>query len=101
MQFSLLSTSRLATPPVFSLSFNVSDGPPTIVECTLNGGNIPILLKLSRVIVNGTGSITKVTVNDLTEAGNYQCTILNNRVFAGNISNVIAVSSTSSLNVSG
>ena len=101
MQFSLLSTSRLATPPVFSLSFNVSDGPPTIVECTLNGGNIPISTKLSRVIVNGTGSITRVTVNDLTEAGNYQCNILNNRVFAGNISNVIAVKNTSSSSVSG
>ena len=84
MQLSLLSTSRLATPPVFSLSFNVSDGPPTIVECTLNGGNIPILLKLSRVIVDGTESITRVTVTNL-QASNYQCTIFNNRVFAGTI----------------
>ena len=100
MQFSLLSTSRVATPPVFSLSFNVSDGPPTIVECTLNGGNIPILLKLSRVIVDGTESITRVIVTDL-QAGNYQCTILNNRVFAGTIGGVTAISSTSSLNVSG
>ena len=101
MQFSLLSTSRLATPPVFSLSFNVSDGPPTVVECTLNGGNIPIFTKLSRVIVDGTESITRVTVTDLTEAGNYKCNILNNRVFAGTIGDVTAVSSTSSLSVSG
>ena len=101
MQFSHLSTSRLATPPAFSLSFKVSDGPPTIVECTVNGRNIPISTKLSRVIVNGTGSITRVTVTDLTEAGNYQCTILNNRVFDGTINGVSAVSSTSSLSVSG
>ena len=102
MQFSLFSTNRLATPPVFSLSFNVSDGPPTIVECTLNGVDIfPILPKLSRVIVNGTESVTRVTVTDLTEAGNYQCTVLNNRVTAGTINGITAVTSTSSLSVSG
>ena len=99
MQFSLLSTSRLATPTVFSLSFNVSDGPPTTVSCTLGG--IGISTELSRVIVNGTGSITRVTVTDLTEAGNYQCTVFNNRVTANIINNVQAVSNTSSLNVSG
>uniref|UniRef100_A0A1X7TGS7 Fibronectin type-III domain-containing protein n=1 Tax=Amphimedon queenslandica TaxID=400682 RepID=A0A1X7TGS7_AMPQE len=48
MQFSLLSTSRLATPPVFSLSFNVSDGPPTTVRCSVNGNGIST--ELSRVI---------------------------------------------------
>ena len=94
-------TSLSITPPVFSLSFNVFDGPPTFAECTLNGRNIPILLKLSRVIVNGTESITRVTVTNLTEAGNYQCTVSNARVFAGTINDVTAVSSTSSLNVSG
>ena len=68
MQFSLLSTSRLATPPVFSLSFNVSDAPPTVVDCTVNGVDIfPIFSKLSRMIMNGTGSITRVTITDLTE----------------------------------
>ena len=101
MQFSLLSTSRLATPPVFSLSFNVSDGPPTTVSCTVNGVEIfPILPKLSRVIVNGTGSIIRVTVTDLTEDGNYQCTVSNARVTAGTINGVTAVSNTSSLSVS-
>ena len=105
MQFSLLSTSRLATPPVFSLSFNVSDSPPTTVNCTVNEVDIfPIFPKLSRVIVDGTGSITRVTVTNITEAGNYQCTVSNARVTAnsnGIINNVQAVSSTSSLNVSG
>ena len=99
MQFSLLSTSRLATPPVFSLSFIVSNGPPTVVECTVNGKKIST--ELSRVIVNGTGSITRVTVTNLTEAGNYQCTVSNARVTAGTINGVTAVNSTSSLSVSG
>ena len=102
MQFSLLSTSRIATPPVFSLSFTVSDGPPTTISCTLNGVDIfPIFPKLSRAIVNGTGSITRVTVINVTEAGNYQCTVSNDRVTAGTVNGVTAVSSTSSLSVSG
>ena len=82
MQFSLLSTSRLATPPVFSLSFNVSDGPPTTVSCSVNGNGIST--ELSRVIVNGPGSVTRVTVTvRLREAGNYQCTVSNDRVTNG------------------
>ena len=105
MQFSLLSMSRLATPPVFSLSFNVSNGPPTVVDCAVNEVDIfPVIPKLSRVIVNGTESVTRVTVTNLTEAGNYQCTVSNARVTAngnGIINNVQAVSSTSSLSVSG
>ena len=100
MQFSLLSPSRLATPPVFSLSFNVSDGPPTFVSCTVNGNGIST--ELSRVIVDGTGSITRVTVTiRLREAGNYQCTVSNERVTAGTINGVTAVSNTSSLSLAG
>uniref|UniRef100_A0A1X7V9Q1 Uncharacterized protein n=1 Tax=Amphimedon queenslandica TaxID=400682 RepID=A0A1X7V9Q1_AMPQE len=99
MQFSLLSTSRLATPPVFSLSFNVSDGPPTTVSCSVNGNGIST--ELSRVIVNGPGSATRVTVTvRLRKAGNYQCTVSNERVTNGTISGVIAVNSTSSFNIS-
>uniref|UniRef100_A0A1X7ST38 Fibronectin type-III domain-containing protein n=1 Tax=Amphimedon queenslandica TaxID=400682 RepID=A0A1X7ST38_AMPQE len=102
MQFSLLSTSRLATPPVFSLSFNVSDGPPTNVYCSVNGNGIST--ELSRVIVNGSGSVTRVTVTvRLREAGNYQCTLSNIRVADGNngrIGNVQALSSTTSLSLS-
>ena len=100
MQFSLLSTNRLATPPVFSLSFNVSDGPPTTVNCTVNVNEIST--ELSRVIVNGTESTTRVTVTvRLREAGNYQCTVSNDRVTNGTINGDTAVSSTSSLSVSG
>uniref|UniRef100_A0A1X7TC16 Uncharacterized protein n=1 Tax=Amphimedon queenslandica TaxID=400682 RepID=A0A1X7TC16_AMPQE len=101
MQFSLLSTSRLATPPVFSLSFNVSDGPPTTVSCSVNGNGIST--ELSRVIVNGSGSVTRVTVTNLTEAGNYQCTVSNARVTNGPIKGSVGsqvVISTSSLSIS-
>ena len=103
MQFSLLSTSRLATPPVFSLSFNVSDGPPTTVSCSVNGNGIST--ELSRVIVNGPGSVTRVTVTvRLREAGNYQCTVSNDRATNGIISSSSgpnAVTSNSSFNISG
>uniref|UniRef100_A0A1X7SZN1 Fibronectin type-III domain-containing protein n=1 Tax=Amphimedon queenslandica TaxID=400682 RepID=A0A1X7SZN1_AMPQE len=100
MQISLLSTSRLATPPVFSLSFNVSDGPPTTVSCSVNGTEIST--ELSRKIVNGPESVTRVTVANFSEAGNYQCTVSNTRVTNGTISGFgpNAVISTSSLNIS-
>ena len=100
MQFSLLSTSRLATPPVFSLSFNVSDGPPTNVSCSVNGNEIST--ELSRVIVNGSGFVTRVTVTvRLREAGNYECNVFNDRVTNGTINGVTAYNGTSSLNISG
>ena len=97
MQFSLLSTSRLATPPVFSLSFNVSNGPPTTVSCTVDGNGIST--ELSRVIVNGPRSITRVTVTvRLREAGSYQCSASNARVGI-TINGVTAVFSNSSLSI--
>ena len=105
MQFSLLSTSRLATPLAFSLSFSVFNGPPTTVDCTVNEVDIfPIFPKLSRVIVNGPGSITRVTVTNLTEAGNYQCNVSNARVTNGpsyGSTSPNAVTSTSLLSVLG
>uniref|UniRef100_A0A1X7U126 Uncharacterized protein n=1 Tax=Amphimedon queenslandica TaxID=400682 RepID=A0A1X7U126_AMPQE len=94
MQFSLLSTSRLATPPVFSLSFNVSNGPPTTVSCSVNGTGIST--ELSRVIVNGSGSVTRVRVTmRLREAGNYQCTVSNTRVIDGTNGRIGIVQATS------
>ena len=100
MQFTLLSTSRLAIPQVFSLSFNVSDGPPTTVSCTVNGSAVST--EVSRVIVDGIESITRVTVTDvMTGAGSYHCTVSNARVTAGTINGVTAVSNVSSLNISG
>ena len=62
MQFSLIST-RVANPPVFTLTFNVTDGPPTNVTCT-DGSNLFTIasVDLSCEVVNGPKSVTQVTV---------------------------------------
>ena len=81
MQFSLIST-RDAKPSVFTLTFNVSNGPPTNVICT-DGSNLFTIASadLSRVVVNGPGSVTQVTVTvRMRQAGTYQCTVSNARV---------------------
>ena len=84
MQFSLIST-RDTNPPVFTLTFNVSDGPPSDVTCT--DGSNPFTIAsgdLSHVIVNGPGSVTQVTVTvRMRQAGIYQCTVFNSRVTNG------------------
>ena len=83
MQFSLIST-RDANPPVFTLTFNVSDGPPTDVNCT--DGSNPFTIAsgdLSRVVVNGPGFVTQVTVTvRMRQAGTYQCIVSNEGVNA-------------------
>ena len=84
MQFSLISTKD-ANPPVFTLTFNVSNAPPTDVNCT--DGTNPFTIAsgdLSRVVVNGPGSITQVTVTvRMRQAGTYQCTVSNAKVTNG------------------
>ena len=68
----------------------------------MNGNGIST--ELSRVIVNGPGSVTRVTATNLNEAGTYQCTVSNDRVINGPISGSSgpnAVTSTSSLSISG
>ena len=86
MQFSLVST-RYANPSVFTLTFNVSNGPPTDVNCT--NGSYPFTIAsgdLSRVVVNGPESVTQVTVTvRMRQAGTYQCTVSNARVTNGPI----------------
>ena len=42
IQFSLLSTSRDTDPPVLTLSFNVTNIPPSTVTCSVNGVMIDI-----------------------------------------------------------
>ena len=97
MQFSLIST-RDINPPVFTLTFNVSDGPPTDVNCT--DGSNPFTIAsgdLSRVVVNGTESVTQVTVTvRMRQAGTYQCTVSNARVINGPIPGQIGLNATSS-----
>ena len=84
MKFSFIST-RDVNPPVFTLTFNVSDGPPTNVTCT--DGSNPFTIasgNLSRVVVNGSGSVTQVIVTvRKRQAGTYQCTVSNARVTNG------------------
>ena len=66
----------------------------------MNGNEIST--ELSRVIVNGPGSVTRVTVTvRLREAGNYQCTVSNDRVHDRTIRGTTGVTSNSSLNISG
>ena len=97
MQFSLIST-RDVNPPVFTLTFNVSDGPPTNVTCT--DGSNPFTIAsgdLSRVVVNGPGSVTQVTVIvRMRQASTYQCTVSNARVTDGLITNETGPNATSS-----
>ena len=102
MKLSLIST-RDANPPVFTLSFNVSDGPPTDVTCT--DGTNPLTIDssdLSRVVVNGRQSVTQVTVTvRMRQAGIYQCNVSNARVIDCTINGITAMSTSSSLSVAG
>ena len=94
MKFSLISTKE-ANPPVFTLTFNVSDGPPTDVTCT-DGKNLLTIASddLSRVVVNGPGFVTQVTVTVMMrQAATYQCSVSNYGVDA--ISRATSSSSTS------
>ena len=99
MKFSLISTRDAS----FTLSFNVSDGPPTDVTCT--DGTNPLNIDssdLSRVIVNGPQSVTQVTVTvRMRQAGIYRCTVSNARVTDGTINGTTAMSNSSSLSVTG
>ena len=95
MRFSLIST-RIATPLVFTLTFNVSDGPPTNVSCSVGDSMLPVRHFISREIINGTGFITQVTVTvESRQAGDYKCTVSNERVIIHTINQVTAPSSNS------
>ena len=103
MSLSLISTPRYVDPPVFNLSFTVTNGPPTDVTCT--GPNLFSITQtsddLSREIVNnGTATLVTVTVRTR-EGGNYQCTVSNARVDVGEIGGVTATEGSSSLTVTG
>ena len=103
MSFSLISTPRYVDPPVFNLSFTVTDGPPTDVTCTgPNSFSIDETSDdLSREVVNnGTATLMTVTVRTR-EGGNYQCTVSNARVEDGTINGVTATEDSSSLTVIG
>lgn len=93
MQFALIS-SRDADPPVYTLTFNSSNGPPTVVECTRDGQVLDTsLYTVSREVLqaqfvqNGDidsvnasepdmPDVTKVTVTVMErEAGEMRCNV--------------------------
>ena len=103
MSLSLISTPRYVDPPVFTLSFTVTNGPPTDVTCT--GPNAFSITQtsddLSREVVNnGIATLVTVTVR-MREGGTYQCSVSNARVVEGTINGATAIAGSSSLNVSG
>ena len=99
MRFSLIST-RIATPSVFTLTFDVFNSPPTTVSCSVGYFMLPVR-HLSREIINGTGFITQVTVTvESRQAGDYKCTVTNDRVVDGTFNDVTALPSSSARKVS-
>ena len=99
MHFSLIS-ARIATPSVFTLTFNVYNGPPTNVSCSVGGSMLPVR-HLSREIINGTGFVTQVTVTvESSQAGDYNCTVTNDRVADDTFNDVTALPSSSVRKVS-
>ena len=90
MQFTLLST-RDADPPQFTIKFNSSFGPPTVVECTVNGDllnssqyNVSREVKSPRFVktsdlfipVEDSQDVTEVTVTvNVRRSGVYQCNV--------------------------
>ena len=79
-EFSLVSTSRDADPPIFTLTFIVDRRPPTVVTCTIDGMMFNILNDdLSREVLASEDPISVrviVTVR-MRQGGNYQCTVSN------------------------
>ena len=84
--FSLVSTSRDADPPVFSLTFDVNRRPPTNVTCTVevdNGGD-PVVIDisyddLSREVVTAEDpiSVNVIVTFGMRQGGTYQCNVSN------------------------
>lgn len=105
MQFNLISP-RDASIPVIDLSFNSSNGPPTIVTCAVDGTNLSSSqYTVTRVVTNPfhngeTPDKTYVTVNMMTsQGGEYACTVT---VMGQNLEqSIILGSNTTRLNITG
>ena len=78
--FTLVSTSREADPPVFTLTFVVNRRPPTIVTCNVDSVIFSIPDEdLSREVLVSEDPISVrviVTVR-MRQGGTYQCTVSN------------------------
>ena len=84
--FTLVSTSRDADPPVFSLTFDVNRRPPTDVTCTVevDDGSGPVMSDISyddlsrEVLVSEDPISVNVTVTfGMRQGGTYQCNVSN------------------------
>ena len=84
MEFSFIST-RFANPPVFTLTFNISNGSLTDVSCTVGSNSFTIASgDLFCVVVKGPGFVTPVMVTvRMRQVGTYQSTVSNARVNNG------------------
>ena len=74
--FSFISTTRDANPPVFTLSFNVTTRPPTIVTCSVNGTLFEIADgDLKREVIKSIDPIqVLVTITfRMRQSGTYEC----------------------------
>ena len=85
--FTLVSTSRDADPPVFTLTFVVDSRPPTVVTCTIDGMmfNIPnddlsreVLVSIDPI------SVQVIVTIGMRQGGSYQCTVSNDAPNGGN-----------------
>ena len=103
--FSLVSTSRDANPPVFTLTFLVDRRPPTDVTCTVqeddDGGNVVInnisYDDLSREVLVSEDriSVQVIVTFGMRQGGTYQCIVSNDAPFGNTaMSQAINVSGT-------
>ena len=78
--FTLVSTSRDADPPVFTLTFVVNRRPPTNVTCTVDNimFNIPNEDLSREVLVSEDPiSVQLIVTIGMRQGGTYQCTVSN------------------------
>ena len=96
IEFILVSTSRDADPPVFTLTFVVDRRPPTNVTCNVDSVmfNIPYI-NLSREVLafEDPISVQVIVTIGMRQGGTYQCTVSNDAPF-GNTATTQAITVT-------
>ncbi len=76
MEFSLVSSSSDTDQPVFTLSFNVTNVPPTTVQCYVNNTIIDIEY-VDRLVIMAEDPVrvlVTVTINSR-QSGTYHCNV--------------------------
>ena len=86
-EFRLVSTSRDADPPLFTLTFEVDRRPPTNVTCNVDSVmfNIPNV-NFSREVLQSEDpiSVQVIVTIGMRQGGTYQCTVSNEAPFGNN-----------------